>query len=59
LKSFAKFGKGIVGPASRALLMISFFSTSVIEKNSIILFFKTGILRKSGRFAKITIIFPA
>ena len=34
-------------------------SGSDIEKNSIILFLRMGFLRKSGRFAKITIIFPA
>ena len=59
LNSFEKFGKGIVGPASSALLMISDLSGSDIEKNSIILFLRMGFLRKSGRFAKITIIFPA
>ena len=59
LKSFEKFGNGMVGPASSALLIISFFSGSEREKNSIILFFKIGFLRKSGRFAKFTMIFPA
>ena len=32
---------------------------SSFEKNSIILFFKIGVRRKSGRLAKFTIIFPA
>ena len=59
LKSFEKFGNGIVGPASRALLIISIFSESVIEKNSIILFLSIGVLKKSGRLARFTIIFPA
>jgi hypothetical protein len=59
LNSFEKFGKGIVGPASRALLMISDFSGSDIEKNSVILFFRMGFLRKSGRLARFIIIFPA
>ena len=46
LKSFEKLGNGIVGPASNALFMTSFFQTSDIKKNSIILFFKIGFLRK-------------
>jgi hypothetical protein len=49
----------IIGPASKALLIISPYSLSDIEKNSIILFFRTGIRRKSGRFDNITMIFPA
>jgi peptidoglycan biosynthesis protein MviN/MurJ (putative lipid II flippase) len=59
LNSFEKFGNGIVGPASSALLMISVFSESSIEKNSIILFLSIGVLRKLGRLARFTIIFPA
>jgi hypothetical protein len=49
----------MVGPASRALLIISDFSGSDIEKNSVILFFRIGFLRKSGRLARFIIIFPA
>ena len=59
LKSLEKFGKGMVGPASNALLMTSFLSGSDNEKNSIILFFNIGFLRKSGRLAKLTMMFPA
>jgi len=59
MKNFEKFGNGIVGPASSALLMISDFSESEIEKNSVILFFRMGFLRKSGRLARFIIIFPA
>jgi hypothetical protein len=59
LNSFEKFGNGIVGPASSALLMISDLSGSDIEKNSVILFFRMGFLRKSGRLARFIIIFPA
>jgi hypothetical protein len=59
LKSFEKFGNGMVGPASNALLMTSFFSGSDNEKNSIILFLRIGFLRKSGKLAKLIIIFPA
>jgi hypothetical protein len=59
LNSFEKFGNGIVGPASSALLMISDLSGSDIEKNSIILFLRIGFLRKSGRLARFIIIFPA
>jgi hypothetical protein len=39
--------------------MISDFSGSDIEKNSVILFFRMGFLRKSGRLARFIIIFPA
>ena len=49
----------MVGPASNALLMISLFSESFIEKNSVILFFSIGVLRKSGKLARFTIMFPA
>jgi hypothetical protein len=59
LKSLEKLGNGIVGPASNALFMTSFFSDSDNEKNSIILFFKIGLLRKSGRLAKLIMILPA
>ena len=59
LKSFEKFGNGIVGPASSALLTISNLSESGIEKNSVILFLRIGFLRKSGRLARFIIIFPA
>ena len=59
LNNLEKFKNGIVGPASNALLIISFLSNSFFEKNSIILFFKIGVLRKSGRLAKLTMIFPA
>ena len=59
LNNFEKFRNGIVGPASNALFMISFLSNSSFEKNSTILFFKIGVLRKSGRLAKLTMIFPA
>ena len=59
LKSFEKFGNGMVGPASNALLIISLFSESFIEKNSVILFFSIGVLRKSGKLARFTIMFPA
>jgi len=50
---------GIVGPASNALFIISFLSDSDIKKNSTILFFKIGFLKKSGRLAKLIMIFPA
>lgn len=59
LNNFEKLGNGIVGPASNALFIISFRSASDNEKNSIILFFKIGFLRKSGRLAKLIMIFPA
>ena len=59
LKSFAKFGNGMVGPASSALVIISAFSYSSMEKNSSILFLSIGVLKKSGRLARFTIIFPA
>ncbi len=59
LKSLEKLGNGMVGPASNALFMTSFFSDSDSEKNSTILFFKIGFLRKSGRLAKLIMIFPA
>ena len=59
LKSLEKLGNGIVGPASNALFITSSFSGSDREKNSIILFLSIGFLRKSGRLAKLTIIFPA
>ena len=59
LNSLEKFGNGTVGPASSALLMISAYSESSIEKNSVILFLSIGVLRKSGRLARFTIIFPA
>ena len=59
LNSFEKFGNGMVGPASSALLTISDLSESGIEKNSVILFLRIGFLRKSGRFARIIIIFLA
>jgi hypothetical protein len=39
--------------------MTSFLSGSDNEKNSTILFFNIGFLRKSGRLAKLIIIFPA
>jgi hypothetical protein len=58
-KSLEKFGNGIVGPASRALLIISSLSGADKVKNSSILFFKIGFLRKSGRLAKLIIMFPA
>jgi len=59
LKSFAKFGNGMVGPASSALVIISAFSYSSMEKNSSILFLSIGVRRKSGKFARFTMIFPA
>ena len=59
LNNLEKLGKGMVGPASNALLINCFFSSSSIAKNSIILFFKIGVLRKSGRFAKTTMMLPA
>jgi len=59
LKSFEKFGNGIVGPASSALLIISILSDSFIEKNSVILFLRIGVLRKSGKLARLIMIFPA
>jgi hypothetical protein len=59
LKSLEKFGNGIVGPASKALLIISAFSGSLIEKNSVILFLSIGVRKKLGRLARFTIIFPA
>jgi hypothetical protein len=59
LNNLEKFGNGIVGPASSALLIISDLSSSDIEKNSVILFFSMGFLRKSGKLARFIIIFPA
>ena len=59
LKSFEKFGNGIVGPASKALLIISVFSEVFMEKNSVILFLSIGVRKKLGRLARFTIIFPA
>jgi hypothetical protein len=59
LNNLPKLENGIVGPASNALFMTSFLSGSDNEKNSTILFFKIGLLRKSGRLAKLTMMFPA
>ena len=49
----------MVGPALSALIMISAFSSSFFEKNSVILFLRIGVLRKSGKLARFTMIFPA
>ena len=42
LNNFEKFGNGIVGPASNALLMTSFFSAQ-IRKNTLPFFFQNRI----------------
>ena len=59
LNNFEKLGNGMVGPAFNALTMISAFSSPFFEKNSVILFLRIGVLRKSGKLARFTIIFPA
>ena len=49
----------MVGPALSAFTIISAFYSSLMKKNSVILFLRIGVLRKSGKLARFTIIFPA